>query len=219
MKDYRNFNTFDYSQKHPDRDMNEQGLSKEVLKSIVTFFSTYGTVSSQVEKYIQKNFYFRQIKKLEHIIEPGNPNDSLYFIIKGVVRGYIKSDGKEITTWINEEGEIVGSIRNYGLDQPSDEYLQALENSDFLVLPTIAIQYLYDNFPETNRIGRLIIEENYRDAEERAFICRLPQAEERYRRFLHYRGGLVNRIPLKFIANYLNMNLETLSRIRSAKRI
>lgn len=199
--------------------MNEQVLTKEVLKSIVTFFASYGTVSSQVEKYIQKNFYFRQIKKLDHIIEPGQPNDFLFFIIKGVVRGYIKSGAKEITTWINEEGEIVGSIRNFGLNQASEEYLQALEKTDVLVLPIDSIQYLYDHFPETNRIGRLIIEENYRDAEERAFICRLPQAEERYRRFVHFRGGLVNRIPLKFIANYLNMNLETLSRIRSARRV
>ncbi len=199
--------------------MTEQGLSKEILKSIVSYFETFGVVSSQIEKYIQKNFYHRQVRKLEYIIEPGKPNDSLFFIMKGVVRGFIRSDGKEITTWINEENEIVGSIRNFGLEQASEEYLQALENSDLLVLPKESVQYLYDNFPETNRIGRLIMEENYRDAEERAFICRLPQAEERYRRFVHFRGGLVNRIPLKFIANYLNMNLETLSRIRSAKRI
>lgn len=199
--------------------MNEQGLSKEVLKGIVTFFANYGIVSPQVEKYIQKSFYSLQVKKNEHIVEPAKPNDNLFFIVKGVVRGYIKSDGKEITTWINEEGEIVGSIRNFGLDQASEEYLQALEHTDLLVLPKSSIEYLYDHFPETNRIGRLIVEENYRDAEERAFICRLPQAEERYRRFLHFRGQLVNRIPLKFIANYLNMNLETLSRIRSARRI
>ena len=198
--------------------MKESALNNDVLKNIGAYFRNYGVVSPQVEKYIQKNFYFRQVKKSEHIIEAGQPNDKLFFVLKGVIRGYIIMDGKEITTWINEENEIVGSIRNFGTEDASEEYLQALETTDLLILPTASIEHLYDKFPETNKIGRLIIEENYRDAEERAFICRLPHAEDRYRRFVHYRGNLVNRIPLKYIANYLNMNLETLSRIR-AKRL
>lgn len=192
-------------------------LNKEVLKKIGDYFRNYGEISSQVEKYIQRNFYFRQIKKLEHLIEAGQSNENLFFLLNGVIRGYIIVDKKEITTWINEENEIVGTIRNFGLNEASEEYLQALETTEMLVMPYEAIEHLYEKYPETNKIGRLIIQENYRDAEERAFICRLPHAEDRYRRFINLRGNLVNRIPLKYIANYLNMNLETLSRIRARR--
>lgn len=187
------------------------------LQNLLQFFRQYGPVSKQVATYLQKNIRVVFVKKSEILIQPGSSNENLYFVVKGVIRGYITEGNKEITTWINEEDEIVGTIRNFGTDLPSIEIVQALEDSDLIVLPIAVIDSLYDHFPETNRIGRLIISESYKDAEERAYIARIPSAEERYRRFLHYRGGLINRISLKYIASYLNMNLETLSRIRSRK--
>ena len=85
-------------------------------------------------------------------------------------------------------------------------------------IPYSTIEFLYEKYPETNIIGRKVLEESYRDAEERAFISRIPSAELKYKRFLETKGDLINRIPLKFIASYLGMTLETLSRIRSRMR-
>ncbi len=182
---------------------------------IIEYFGNYGTVGTPVAEFLERSISFLQVEKLKCIVEPGSSNENLFFIFKGVIRGYIKSGNKEITTWINEENELVGSIRNFGLNIPSEEFLQALEPTELIALPTQAVEELYEKFPETNLIGRKILEQSYRDAEERAFICRLPTAEERYRRFLQSRGSLLNRVPLKYIANYLGMKMETLSRIRS----
>jgi hypothetical protein len=65
----------------------------------------------------------------------------------------------------------------------------------------------------------MILEDNYRGAEERAYICRVPSAEKKYQRFLATRPGLTNRISLKYIASYLNMTNETLSRVRASIRL
>jgi CRP-like cAMP-binding protein len=77
------------------------------------------------------------------------------------------------------------------------------------------VETIYNRHPEANIIGRIILEESYRAAEERAFLCRIPSAELRYRFFLEKSPQLVNRISLKYIASYLGMTLETLSRMRN----
>lgn len=175
-------------------------------------------LSSEALSYINQHTFPVSFKKGKFLISPIHENDSLYFIVKGVVRGYIKEDGKEITTWINEENEIVGSIRNLGLKLATEEYIQALEDSTLVEIPKPLIEHMYERYPETNTAGRILLEDNYRGAEERAYICRIPSAEKRYDRFLATQSGLLNRIPLKYIASYLGITLETLSRVRAKKR-
>jgi CRP-like cAMP-binding protein len=112
----------------------------------------------------------------------------------------------------------VGSIRNFRLETASEEYVEAIEESELIAMPNTMINYLYDHFPEANFIGRKLMEENYRGAEERAYVCRIPSAKKRYDHFVETRGSLINRIPLKYIASYLCMTIETMSRIRSKAR-
>jgi len=83
------------------------------------------------------------------------------------------------------------------------------------------LENLYLQFPEFNIVTRKLLERYYQDAEGRAFIARLTNAENKYTQFLAKYGHLSNRIPLKYIASFLGMTLETLSRVRkrlSSKR-
>src|SRR6185295_14628152 len=111
----------------------------------------------------------------------------------------------------------VSSIRGLSLQEPSLENIQTIEECDLVVADTAALQYLYENFVEMNVVGRKLLEQYYKDAEERAFICRIPNASKRYRHFVETKGDMANRIPLKYIASYLGMTIETMSRIRSKK--
>lgn len=184
------------------------------LSPLSTFFNSVYPLSNEAIRCINQDTFPISIKKGKFLIKPGSDADHLYFILKGVIRAYITEQTREITTWINEEHEMVGSIRSLGLNIPAEEYLQALEDTDLVAIPTRLIDYLYENFPEANIIGRKLLEENYRGAEERAYISRIPLAQKRYLRFIETRPGLVNRISIKHIASYLGMTLETLSRVR-----
>jgi len=73
---------------------------------------------------------------------------------------------------------------------------------------------LYDKFPIANYVGRKMTEIYFLGATERAYISRLPTALKRYQRFLVSYPHLINRVPLKYIASFIGMRLETLSRIR-----
>lgn len=166
---------------------------------------------------LDRSTYVMQVPKGELIFKAGSTGDLLYFIVKGAVRGFLVEDGKEITTWINEENEVIGTIRNLGLSRPSEEMVQAIEYCELIAIPYNTIEDLYRQYVEANIVGRIILEESYRDAEERAYISRIHSAEKKYKRLLDTRPNLCNRVPLKHIASYLGMTIETLSRIRNKR--
>jgi CRP-like cAMP-binding protein len=76
------------------------------------------------------------------------------------------------------------------------------------------LENLYIKFPEFNFVVRKLLQKYYRDAEGRAYIARLTNAETKYRHFIRNHSHLANRIPLKYIASFLGITLETLSRVR-----
>jgi CRP-like cAMP-binding protein len=186
---------------------------------LAVFFNAVHPISAEAVSVIDEETYPMTIQKGRYLVKPGSTGDSLFLILKGVVRAYIIEEGREITTWINEEHEIIGTIRNFGLSIPSEEYIQALETCELIVIPYKMVEYLYEHFPEANIIGRKLLEENYRGAEERAYISRVSSAEKKYKRFIETRQGLVNRVALKYVASYLGMTLETLSRIRNRRSL
>ncbi|KQR67674.1 Crp/Fnr family transcriptional regulator [Pedobacter sp. Leaf176] len=182
---------------------------------LISLFKRFHPLNEEIEKRINQYTFPVSFKKNKFVISPVERNEYLFLIMKGVVRGYIKDGKTEITTWISKEGEIIGTIRNLWLKDDSDEYLQALEDVELISIPHVLSEYLYDNFPEANIVGRKMMELYYRSAEERAYLCRISSAEKRYKRFLQSFPDLINRVSLKYIASFLAIRLETLSRIRA----
>jgi len=182
---------------------------------LISLFNQFHPVNEEMEKRINQYTFPVTFKKNKFIISPVERNKYLFLVMKGVVRGYIKDGKAEITTWISKEGEIIGTIRNLWLKGDSDEYLQALEDVELISIPHVLTEYLYENFPEANIIGRKMMELHYRSAEERAYLCRISSAEKRYKRFLLSFPDLIHRVSLKYIASFLAIRLETLSRIRA----
>ena len=196
----------------------EEPWEKEGGQSPLAAFVNYiHPISEEATRYINLNSFPQQVDRGSYLLKAGETCKHLYFIRKGVIRGYIKDGTKEVTTWITAENEMVSSIRGLSQQEPSLENIQAIERCDLIVATYDSLHYLYENHLEVNIVGRKLLEQYYRDAEERAFISRIPNAANRYRHFLETKSNLSNRIPLKYIASYLGMTIETLSRIRSKK--
>ena len=182
---------------------------------LVEYINQMYPLSDEIRTFILQKTYFRKLSKGKFLLKQGEVCNHYYYIHKGVLRSYLKFGSKEITIWINPENEITTSIRSMTNSRPSDEYIQTLEDCELVVIPFDAMQELYDRFPEMNMVGRRLLEEYYSASEERVYICRIPDAKSRYRHFIDTRPELVNRIPLKYVASYLGITLETLSRLRS----
>jgi len=167
-----------------------------------------------VEEYLSNHVFPCRFSKGKLLLKAGQVCDHVYFIKKGVARGFIKEGPKDITTWITAENELVTSISGLDNNEPSLENMQAIEDCELLAISNDDVQDLYQQFPEFNIVIRKLLQQYYRDAEGRAFIVRLTSAESKYKHFLKHQSYLVNRIPLKYVASFLGITIETLSRVR-----
>ena len=186
--------------------------------ALYDFMHTIVPLGDAEREYLITHSFPLSVRKGTLLSRPGSEERVLYLIKKGVVRSYTMDGLRQVTTWINEEWEIVAPGHTFGLPLPSVEYLQTLEATELCGIAYEHIEYMYDHFPVANKIGRLLLEDNYRGAEERALLGRISSATKRYQRLMERHPSLLTRVPLKYIASYLNMSLETLSRVRSKFR-
>jgi CRP-like cAMP-binding protein len=156
-----------------------------------------------------------KVSKNELIVHVGERCSHLYFIGKGCLRGYYLDDGKDITNWFAQENEFATCFYAFVAGKPSFEFIQALEDCELVQLSRAGLQELYTEYPETERIGRIITEDYYIRLEERLLSIRFKTAKERYRNLVEFKPALLQRASLGQIATYLGITQETLSRIRS----
>ena len=184
------------------------------ISSVIATLEYFHPISEGINKYFRKHSFPWSFRKGKLLLKAGQLCEHIYFIKKGAVRGFIKEGTKDITTWITVEGEVVSSIYSLDKKEPALENMQAIENCELLALTWTDYQNLFKRFPEFNIVARKVLQKYYQDAEGRAFIARLTNAENKYRLFVTRYGHLANRIPLKYIASFLGITLETLSRVR-----
>ncbi|MDN3585941.1 Crp/Fnr family transcriptional regulator [Pedobacter aquatilis] len=184
------------------------------IQPLLNFFEQFHPLSEGFINYHLKTCRYMHVKKNKFILSPMENNNSIYFLVKGLVRGFVKEDQKDISTWFGIDNELIAAIRNPNQhSKPSYEYVQALEDSELISIPYQNIDFLA-HFPETNLISRKLLELQYHAAAERAILARVPSAMGRYLKFENTYSN-TNRIPLRYLASYLGMRLETLSRIRT----
>ena len=181
---------------------------------VITTLEYFHPLTAGIKDFFKKHCFSCSFRKGKLLLKTGQVCEEIYFIKKGAVRGFIKEGTKDITTWISVEREVVSSISSLDKKEPAMENMQAIENCELLALTWVDFQDLYIRFPEFNIVARKLLQKYYQDAERRAFIARITNAENKYRLFLTSYGHLANRIPLTYIASFLGITLETLSRVR-----
>jgi CRP-like cAMP-binding protein len=182
--------------------------------SLLTVLNQLYPLSPEAQQYLRDHITLCTVAKRKLLLREGMTCEHIYFIVKGALRGFTREGAKDITTWITIENELVSSILSLDEQVKAIENIQALEKCELLSLTLAELETMYEMFPECNILARKILQRYYADAEQRAFIARLTKAENKYRHFLMRHQTLSNRIPLKYIASYLGVTLETLSRIR-----
>lgn len=194
----------------------DKWLSFNGFSPLITTFKSYHDLTPEIEFIINQYTFPVFFKKNKFISSPLHRDRYVYLIVNGIARGYVKDEKSEITTWIAKEEQLIGNVFSVWEDnKPIEEYIQALEDTVAIAIPHKLYGQLDCNNYIANYIGRKIAQLHYLQACERALISRLLTAEKKYIRFTQSYPELVNRVGLKYIASFLCMRMETLSRIRS----
>lgn len=156
----------------------------------------------------------RTYKKKELFIKEGKICREIAFIGKGSFRYYKIIDGIEVSTFFSFEHNWVSAYTSFLRKSPSFVSIEAMEDTEVLVLGYDDMQYLYQHYITFERFGRLMAEYLIGCLEERMHSLLLKTPEERYLKTLTDNSIYFERVPLHYVASYLGIAPESLSRIR-----
>ena len=185
-----------------------------MILQLQSFFRFFIDFSDEELDEVWNFFRLRKLKKGDYLCKPGEIATEIGFIVKGVFRVYYLVEGKESTRFLGCENIFIGSIPSFTTQKPSIEYVEALENSELLMLSFQDLQKMCDISPKWDRLVRYLAEYSYNEQQSRIYSLIALTAQERYEQLTKTRPDFIQRIPQYIIANYLGISPETLSRIR-----
>jgi CRP-like cAMP-binding protein len=143
--------------------------------------------------------------------------DYLYFIKKGVARIYYYKNDKEITEWIAMDEQFFLSIRSFFERIPSYLIIHTIESSEVCGIHYNDFMALADQYHEVEKLLRKMVTRSLILSQVRMVSLQFETAYQRYEQLLKNSPQIIQRIPLSYIASFLGVTLETLSRIRSSR--
>lgn len=151
----------------------------------------------------------------EIFVRAGIGVNTVFFVEKGLCRLFYYKDDKEVTSWFAFENTTITTL-SFLAQTPNDEYLQALETSTLIAVPYAELQKLYVRYPAIERVGRTQLEKITLQLGQRLKSLQFYTAKERYQELLYAFPSLPQRVPQHYIASFLGITPETLSRIRAS---
>jgi CRP-like cAMP-binding protein len=186
-------------------------------------------MSEQLTKYIRdrvsitdndlqtvlSHFHTAKVKKNEYVGRIDDPARRMYFVVKGCLRIYfLKPDGTEVIRRFAFENTFTTSLVSFITGEALKDSTQATEDCELLYISRGDFYSLVDKIPSWDKFYRRYLEYAYVNNTNRMQSFVTLDATERYRLLLNENPEIVLRLPNKYVANYLNITQEALSRIK-----
>jgi CRP/FNR family transcriptional regulator, anaerobic regulatory protein len=158
----------------------------------------------------------KEFPKHSFLVSKNIFNPNIYFIKKGYVRAFTH-DAKmnEISFWFAFENQAIFSTSCHILQVPSSVMIQAMEDTEVIVVTKPKLDFMYEHDVSVLRMGKAIMELYIVQLSLRTLSLQATFAEFRYHELLEQFPFILQRVPLRHIASYIGVKEETLSRIRA----
>lgn len=184
-----------------------QHLREKIEKTI--------SINQEQMELILRHFKPQKIEKSSIMLRAGEYNQWMNFVDQGCLRiFFIKDDGQEVTRYLAFEGMFATGLASFITQEPSFEYIQSMENTVVLQINRNDFYYLLRIIPAWEKFFRDYLADAYINNITIYHRETTKDAEERYRELLNKDPIVVQRLPNRIVASYLNMSPETLSRMK-----
>ncbi|MEL6559713.1 MAG: Crp/Fnr family transcriptional regulator [Bacteroidota bacterium] len=156
------------------------------------------------EKTIQRN---------EFLVTAGTTDQNTYLVLEGAIRVFLSINEEEHTIRFGYKNSIITPLHSFFENKPSPFYFQAIRKSTVLIMPKRKLEAFITSNPEGMSLYNKLLEELVLQQMEREIDILTTSPAERLKRVLERSPKLFQEIPSKYIASYLRMTPETLSRI------
>ena len=185
-----------------------------MTQNLIQFIKHLVPFSDEEIQEIRYLFIEKNLKKGEFWIKEGEFNSDLHFVNKGMLRSYFVKQEIEKTFDLVIENQIVTASECYTTGLPSTDYIQAVEDTYLSVITKDNLEVLYSKSSKWERISRIIFELYTLEQEIRIRSFISETAQERYERLATEQPELMQRTPQIYLANFLGITPQSLSRLR-----
>ncbi|SDT68892.1 cAMP-binding domain of CRP or a regulatory subunit of cAMP-dependent protein kinases [Mucilaginibacter mallensis] len=185
------------------------------MEEFINYILKFGNLNKQQTDFIMSKANTLELDKDEYFSEAGKIPRQVGFILEGVIRFcYYNNKGEEITHSFIEENNFVSDQQKFEAQVVASDYIQAVTHCKLLVFSKKGWDEIGNTIIGWDAITGLIVKNCLLKTIERRSPLVSEDASTRYLSFFEYFPGLVNRIPLSYIASYLGITQQSLSRIR-----
>lgn len=193
-----------------------QKLSRDVARELARLYST---MSHEDLDELESLLIPMKFKKNQTILAEGEICENFYYIHKGLIRQFYVKNGKEVTEHLGVEGGMIYCIESLFKEEPTRLQVESLEQSILFAIPKKRLEQVAMHNQNIQILYRKILEKSLINSQIHADLVRFETAQDRYKRFFKMHPQVSLRAPLVYIASYLQMTPETLSRVRAVTLI
>ena len=176
----------------------------------------YSTMTHDELDVLESILVPMKFTKGQMILSEGEVCKHVYYIERGLIRQFYFKNGKQITEHLGEDRSIFMCIESLFREEPTKLQVEALEPTWVYGLPKQKLEQVALHNVNIQILYRKILEESLITSEIHAHLVRFETAQARYKRMCKLSPQVILRAPLVYIASYLQMTPETLSRVRSS---
>jgi CRP-like cAMP-binding protein len=199
--------------------MRERKLDiKSYLDHVFAYLQRFVEMSRQEFDQLSPFLELRPFDKKAIILPQGQVDDYLNLVMKGMVRKYIITKRGEATLQLATEGHIIQSEISFHTRKPTDVILEALEPSVLISIHFDNMELALQNVPGAERLGRAMVTQMFIKKDMRYYDQLQMTTRERFLAYVTNHPHMLQRVPQKILASYLNIKPETFSRLKHLLR-
>ena len=176
----------------------------------------YSTMTHDELDVLESILVPMKFAKGQMILSEGEICKHVYYIERGLIRQFYFKNGKQITEHLGEDRSIFMCIESLFREEPTKLQVEAIEPTWVYALPKQKLEQVALHNVNIHILYRKILEESLITSQVHADLVRFETAQARYKRMCKLSPQVILRAPLVYIASYLQMTPETLSRVRSS---
>lgn len=178
------------------------------------FLNQFPELDEAAKKAFLDRLHYDELDRGIIVQDQGKICDYMFFVVSGSLRSYYYRDQKDITVSFALEQEIASAMHSFITRKPSYELIETMERSLIARISYADLIGLFDQFPMIERVYRKILERYYIALEDQITSVKFKSARDRYLELLQNRPKIIHKAAVGQIASFLDMSIETLSRIR-----
>jgi CRP-like cAMP-binding protein len=187
-----------------------------MFQNINAYVGKCVSLSARELEYFNSILEYKVIPKRTMLLQAGNVCNFEAYVIKGCIREYyIDGHGAEVTLQFAVEDWWVSDITSFQDQKVSNMYIETLEDCELLMLSRQSKEELLEEVPKLERMFRLMIQRHLSAVQNRLFKTITHTAIEKYLEFINRYPAIPQRVPQHYIASYLGISPEFLSKLRT----